>query len=480
MKEKKSNIGKYLLILVPFVMGVTGFTVLDGQPVVDSLFLSMEMYFLNYSDSPPNILIEIARWTAPLMTASGVLMSISKIRGKILQLLRYYRGDSIAVYGDNIHRKEMVQALGSCGIDAGEDWEWVKAKKYLLLGNEDENFRFYGQHREAFAGHTVYLKSENLAAEGILDPHLRLFCPEETAARLYWRRNCLYETSCAHGHRLQIVFLGFGLLGEKLLEYALQDNIFDPKQRIEYHIFGDGAEFQASHRELSQMSDPVIFHAEHWYENIPLLESTDRILLLPQKGQLGMAGKLLASTTGTAFEVFTVEDDGFELLSGRERLHVVEWEKEAWNPDNVLGTEMFEHAKKLNLHYAHLYGGVEENSENMELEWGKLDGFTRYSNVSAADYHKIRVHMMKTDGWSMDAAGLSQKQMELLAELEHIRWCRYHQFHNWRMGITKNGARKDATLRIHKDLIPYDELTEEEKEKDKDNIRMLQKLFAES
>lgn len=133
MKEKKSNIGKYLLILVPFVMGVTGFTVLDGQPVVDSLFLSMEMYFLNYSDSPPNILIEIARWTAPLMTASGVLMSISKIRGRILQLLRYYRGDSIAVYGDNIHRKEMVQALGSCGIDAGEDWEWVKAKNTCFL-----------------------------------------------------------------------------------------------------------------------------------------------------------------------------------------------------------------------------------------------------------------------------------------------------------------------------------------------------------
>lgn len=127
MKEKKSNIGKYLLILVPFVMGVTGFTVLDGQPVVDSLFLSMEMYFLNYSDSPPNILIEIARWTA----------------------------------------------------------------------------------QRSICGHTVYLKSENLAAEGILDPHLRLFCLEETAARLYWRRNCLYETSCVQRASLQIVFLGF-------------------------------------------------------------------------------------------------------------------------------------------------------------------------------------------------------------------------------------------------------------------------------
>lgn len=80
----------------------------------------------------------------------------------------------------------------------------------------------------------------------------------------------------------------------------------------------------------------------------------------------------------------------------------------------------------------------------------------------------------------MDAAGLSQKQMELPAELEHIRRCRYHQFHNWRMGIPENGARKDVALRIHKDLILYDELTKEEKEKDKDNIRMLQKLFAES
>ncbi len=111
-----------------------------------------------------------------------------------------------------------------------------------------------------------------------------------------------------------------------------------------------------------------------------------------------MAGKLLASTTGTAFEVFTVEDDGFELLSGRERLHVVEGKKKHGIRPTYWEQRCSSMQKELNLHYAHLYGGVEENLENMELEWGKLDGFTRYSNVSAADYHKIRVHMMKTDG----------------------------------------------------------------------------------
>ena len=50
MKEKKSNIGKYLLILVPFVMGVTGFTVLDGQPVVDSVFPELFGFTAEYTD----------------------------------------------------------------------------------------------------------------------------------------------------------------------------------------------------------------------------------------------------------------------------------------------------------------------------------------------------------------------------------------------------------------------------------------------
>ena len=141
-----------------------------------------------------------------------------------------------------------------------------------------------------------------------------------------------------------------------------------------------------------------------------------------------MAGKLLASTTGTAFEVFTVEDDGFELLSGRERLHVLEWEKEAWNPANVLGTEIFEHAMKLNLHYAHLYGDVEEN---MELEWGKLDGFTRYSNVSAADEDRRMEHGCYqfepgTDGTSGRTRTYPVVQVSSVSQLANgnsEKWC---------------------------------------------------------
>ena len=477
MRLQKNNIGKYILLLTPFLLGSIGLCVFDAQPVIESLFQSMEMYFLNYSDTPPNLLVELARWLAPLATASGVLLTIDKVRALFLHKLQYYCGDSVAVYGDERHRKEVVRGLGRKGIDAGDEWNWIKADKYLLLGKEDETLGFYCQHREKFKEHIVYIQSCNLTSQNLKNPELRLFCPEETAARLYWKQRCLYEVSCKHNHHFKIVLLGVGCMGEKLLEYALQYNIFDPGQRIEYHVFGNGKEFQALHRELHQINDPVVFHKECWYENYKILEEAKRILVLPQDGQLRIVEKLLSATTEIEFDVLVDNDSGFDLLAERERLHLFYWEKEAWNLENIFDEVMFEQAKKLNLHYAYLYNGTEENLENMELEWKKLDSFTRYSNVSAADYHEIRVHMMQVLGWNSKVDQLSQEQLEMLTELEHIRWSRYHQIHNWHHGIPQNGKNKDVVHRIHKDLIPYCDLEESEKEKDRDNIRMLQKLF---
>ena len=63
--------------------------------------------------------------------------------------------------------------------------------------------------------------------------------------------------------------------------------------------------------------------------------------------------------------------------------------------------------------------------------------------------------------------------MEKLAELEHIRWCRYHYLNNWHYGIPENGKTKDLEKRIHCDLVPYSDLNEEAKERDRDNIRTL-------
>lgn len=78
--------------------------------------------------------------------------------------------------------------------------------------------------------------------------------------------------------------------------------------------------------------------------------------------------------------------------------------------------------------------------------------------------------MLYAFGEAADGTSLSP---ELLAELKHIRWCRYHYLNNWQFGIPADGKQKDPHLRLHISLIPYAELTDAEKEMDRENIRIL-------
>lgn len=57
--------------------------------------------------------------------------------------------------------------------------------------------------------------------------------------------------------------------------------------------------------------------------------------------------------------------------------------------------------------------------------------------------------------------------IEDIAELEHIRWCRYHYLNNWRYGKERNNAEH-----IHDLLVPYDDLSEENKMKDIEAVKI--------
>ena len=96
-----------------------------------------------------------------------------------------------------------------------------------------------------------------------------------------------------------------------------------------------------------------------------------------------------------------------------------------------------EAARKQHEFYYKQYGGT---------PWEKLNAFLRYSNVSSADYQYVTNRLIKQG-----------VPAEKLAELEHMRWCRYHYIHNW-----KYGEKRDNSKRIHPSLIPFGELSKEE------------------
>lgn len=469
--KKQYKIARILLFCLPFASGTFGLFYLDHTSLIDALFSSMTMYFLNYGDTPPNVFVEFARWTAPLMTASGVVFVVSALRKRWNNWIKYLRGDSVAVYGDSEDADDILAELGNKGI-RGTD-TFVQAERYILLGDEQESFSFYRTNKDRLAGKMVYLESSSLRAQAVIGGDLKLFCPEETASRLFWKQAGLYEQARDKDYKIKIVLLGFGKLGEEILLWGLQDNIFSPDQQIEYHIFGYDEGFMAIHQERDMISDSIYFYKDSWYHKLNLLREADRIIVCNQTEQTELLKDLIFALEEKVFDVFMSENSALDFLEEQSRIRLFMWRREAEKLDHLLDEALLERAKRINLRYAHIYGNVPENDEMKEREWKALDSFTRYSNISSADYHEIQIQMLQTMGVTPELECISEDHLEVLAELEHIRWCRYHYLNNWQYGIPENGKNKDKNKRIHTDLIPYDRLSEEDKEKDRENIRIL-------
>ena len=64
-----------------------------------------------------------------------------------------------------------------------------------------------------------------------------------------------------------------------------------------------------------------------------------------------------------------------------------------------------------------------------------------------------------------------------LAELEHIRWCRFHFLNYYVYGVPDNGKNKDDMKRIHEDLTGFGELPSKEQVKDIEAVRAVRELY---
>lgn len=466
---KKRNWFRVFLFVAPIIIGMIGFLVEGKCGLSEALFRCVTMYLVEYGDTPPNVFVDVARWLAPLATASGILLLFSVTKDSILNAFRYLRGDSIAVYGPEAEQEQTLCELGKKGI-RGKD-KLVKAGRYILLSNEEENIAFYTKYKEKLEKRIVYFRVKMLSSQHSFNARLIPFSREEIAARVFWKEHCIYNLVRESANQAMIVLLGFGNLGEELLYWGLQKNIFSTDQMINYHVFGDCESFLATHTELNHISDPIHYHSETWTQSINVLQSASMIIVVDQENQTKLLRDLRRILPTAPITVFCKSNEFAELEQKMWECETFNWIEKSSVVQNILSDQIYQLAKSINLRYQHIYSGVEETDDNRELEWQKLDSFTRMSNISAADYHEIRSIMLNE--MHLHPNELNANTIELLSELEHIRWCRFHYLNNWQYGIQKDGPTKHSTLRIHQMLRPYSELDEKEKEKDRENIRVL-------
>ena len=469
MKNKLHIIWKPTLILIPFILGMVGF-IMDGVSFLQAVYLCIRLYAMEHEGTPANAYIEIARWLAPLATAGSLVLAVNALRRSVHSTIARLTGRSVAVYGPKSEKEAMLKTLGVRGIDM--DKRPVKANSYILLGDEKENLDFYSMYLQDL-DKDVYIKCNSLPAQASNRANMHLFSPEEIAARLFWKEHCPYELSVQNGHQLCIVLIGFGKLGKEVLLSGLQNNIFDANQHIEYHVVGPERGFAQIYHELNQITDPVIFHPGTWAEQMDIIRRANMVIVAKQHNQLEVLRDLMLALPGKRIHVLSSQPEGTDLLADQAELVCFDWKRQSMQPESILSNRLDNYAKRINLRYAHLYEGVEETVDEREIQWAKLNSFTRNSNISAADYHAIQLLMLNEEA-------LTDKKLEWLAELEHIRWCRYHYLNNWTYGLPDNGKNKDAAKRVHRSLLPYAELSDSEKEKDRENIRILLSLDRET
>ena len=439
---------RVLYKIAPFFIGLfcyTSFYTEKGNlyPVLDAVYSSVKLYAGETKDGIPlTIPIEIARFLASATTITIIVKALNKIIG-IANWLKLKFMKPMAVYGDSEYADCVFESLGKYRRIRGGEELIQGASRYLLMFSDDtRNLRFYNKHYEYLKDKNVYIMLNNVSRQNIENTKLTLFSAAENSARQYWRDYPVEKSE-------RIAFIGFGGVGENLLLYGLQMNIIDPAQHFEYHIFGDADEFRREHTELDKMApDEIFFHGEQEYEYSEL-SGFDRIIVCSstrEGGVIAQASKILSAVSLPTIYIYAPKGDIVTNFFGNVRDVCFGSAKETASIDIILNEKTMQAARAQHEYYRQQYGGV---------PWEQLDSFKRYSNVSSSDYMFTLERLMEKG-----------VKFETLAELEHIRWCRYHYLNNW-----KYGKERDDVKRLHPDLIPFGELSEDAVRKDIEAIK---------
>jgi hypothetical protein len=101
--------------------------------------------------------------------------------------------------------------------------------------------------------------------------------------------------------------------------------------------------------------------------------------------------------------------------------------------------------------------GASEATNPVLVRWEDLPESMRQANRAQADHQPIKLRTL--------VVSQTPETVEALAEAEHRRWMAERILAGWRYG-----GQRDNTRKRHPSLKPYVELSEAEKQKDRDTI----------
>ncbi len=294
-----------------------------------------------------------------------------------------------------------------------------------------------------------------------LTGNLHTFSKKEIISRCYWRDHPVRKNEKV------IVLIGSGSIAAELLERGLLTNVFEPGRYIRYHVFGDSSHFRKSHREAVKTlcggdpeEDSLFLHEECWEYHPEIIRTADRIIICEDDDRSDLETyEELVRMFPTAAEIH------IRLGKDVEMIRCFGGSSTVFAMRSIVRNDI----NKLALTLHNIYN---EGSEN-PAGWEDLSDHMKRSNIAAADHMIVKVRYLLDDDSITELtkqncrmaydvfSNADPEKRDICREMEHRRWMRFHQMYNWTYS-----PERDNLMRRHPMMLPYSELTEEEKEKD--------------
>ncbi|MBR3196124.1 MAG: hypothetical protein IKF50_05430 [Clostridia bacterium] len=340
---------------------------------------------------------------------------------------------------------------------------------HLFFQSDDLWNNYRAAYECAKKGIASYCQSYFSAED--LPQDLHILDRTELVSRAYWKEHPLTERERC------VILIGCGRNGSALLERALLVNVFEKERNTEYHVFLDTERFCEEHsvigEKLSQENtgeDRLIFHSESWEKCRVLMEQADRIVICTDDDAQNLG---ICETMKTWFalnaDIHVLLDEcvpGICSFGDAESVMTVEF---------VMKDAVNRQARFMNDLY--------RSGTGKGKEWSELGPFLRASNIAAADHLAVKVRYLLGDESiteltpqvfqaayrqylaKRDACG------DVMREMEHRRWMRFHELYNWRYGAERNDA-----SRCHPLMVPFEQLTPEQQKNDEYAWEILGKM----
>ncbi len=347
-------------------------------------------------------------------------------------------------------------------------------KDILYFCMSDDSWENYRQATDA-AGLDIDTYCMTDFGSDEISGKLHTISRKEIISRCYWRDHPVRK------NEKTIVLIGSGSIVEELLERALITNVFEPGRYISYHVFGDSSDFRKAHREAVRAlcggdpeDDALFLHEECWEYHPEIIRNADRIIICEDDDRSDLATyKELIKLFPTAADVHVRLNNDVEKLMGFGS------SKEIFTMRSFVMDDINRLAVTLNDLY--------NEGSGKSAAWDDLSDHLKLSNIAAADHMIVKVrYLLEDDGITELTeqncrkaydifSSLDPEKRDICREMEHRRWVRFHLMYNWTYS-----TERDDLMRRHPLMLPYSELSEEDKEKDAYAWEMLAKVAESS